>query len=158
MMRPLTPANEPRDKKRTIMIYITEDIQIPDSEIVFEFIRSSGPGGQNVNKVATAAQLRFNVLQSPSLEQDVKERLLKLAKNRINNEGELVITAKRYRTQEKNRKDAVERLKKLITSAAQKPMLRKRRTRLSAAEKRKRLEEKRRISQKKQERKFKPEY
>ena len=140
------------------MIYINQDIQIPEKEIIFEFIRSSGPGGQNVNKVATAAQLRFNVETSPSLPQDVKERLYKIARNRINNEGELIITAKRYRTQEKNRKDAIERLIKLITSAAEKPKIRKRRTRLSLAAKKKRMEEKRKISDKKQKRRFKPEY
>jgi ribosome-associated protein len=140
------------------MLYINQDIQIPEKELFFEFIRSSRPGGQNVNKVATAAQLRFNVEESPSLPQDVKERLLKIAKNKINNEGELVITAKRYRTQDKNRKDAIELLIKLITSAAEKPKIRKRRTRLSMAAKKKRMEVKRKTSEKKQARRFKAEY
>ena len=139
------------------MIYINHNIQLDENELSFEFVRSSGPGGQNVNKVATAAQLRFNLWQS-TLPQDVKERLFLVAKNRINNEGELIIIAQRYRSREKNRKDAIDRLVKMIASVAEKPKIRKRRTRLSFAAKRKRLDEKKKTSEKKQSRRFKPEY
>jgi ribosome-associated protein len=140
------------------MIYINHDIQLNDDEISFEFVRSSGPGGQNVNKVATAAQLRFNVGESTTLPQDVKERLYKIAKNRINNDNELIIIAQRFRSQDKNRKDAIERLTKLISSAAEEPKIRKRRTRLSLSAKRKRRDEKKKVSDKKQSRRYKPDY
>ncbi|NOY60967.1 MAG: aminoacyl-tRNA hydrolase [Calditrichaeota bacterium] len=138
------------------MIRINQNIEIDESEIKFDFIRSSGPGGQNVNKVATAAQLRFNVQSSTSLPENVRERLIKIAGKRLTVSGDLIITARRFRTQERNRKDALERLIKIIQDAAIDPPIRKK-LKPSATAKRKRIEEKRRQSKKKQHRRFLPE-
>src|SRR5712671_4866669 len=96
------------------MIRITDHIAIDEGELSESFIRSSGPGGQNVNKLATAVQLRFDVRHSPSLPGDVRTRLERLAGRRLTREGVLVITAQRHRTQERNRQDALERLIALI--------------------------------------------
>ncbi|MBW2644722.1 MAG: aminoacyl-tRNA hydrolase [Deltaproteobacteria bacterium] len=125
------------------MIHITPNIAIDESEIKEEFIRASGPGGQKVNKVATAVQLRFDVANSPSLPDDVRERLIRLAGRRITEDGVLIIEARRFRTQQRNRQDAIDRLVELIRKAAEKPRVR-RRTKPTRASKRLRLEGKRR--------------
>ena len=103
------------------MLHITRSITINENEITFSFIRSSGPGGQNVNKVATAAQLRFDVKNSLSLPETVKKRLIRLGGSRITDDGVLNITAQRFRTQERNRIDGLERLTTLIRKAATPP-------------------------------------
>ena len=103
------------------MLHITRTITINENEITFSFIRSSGPGGQNVNKVATAVQIRFDVKNSLSLPEAVKKRLIRLGGSRITDEGVLTITAQRFRTQERNRIDGLERLTLLIRKAATPP-------------------------------------
>lgn len=133
------------------MIEITNAISLDENELTFEFIRSSGPGGQNVNKVATAVQLRFNVLESPNLPEDVRARLLAVARNRINEAGELIIEARSQRSQEQNRMDAVQRLVELVRQAARPPKPR-RATRPTAASQARRLEHKRQRGRVKQER------
>ena len=122
------------------MIQVTPSFAIDESELQFAFVRASGPGGQNVNKVATAVQLRFDVIHS-SLPEEVKERLRHLAGTRITTEGELLIEAKKYRTQEQNREDAVNRLVDLLQRAFQKPK-RRTKTRPTKASKEKRLKSK----------------
>ena len=114
---------------------------ILDNEIQLDYIRSPGPGGQNVNKLATAVQLRFNVTGSPSLTMEIKTRLLKLAGSRATGAGEIVMNAHRYRSQEKNRADAIERLVALIRKAEYKPITR-RPTRPTRSSQEKRLSEK----------------
>ena len=128
------------------MIAITQSIYIPEGEIQFDFIRASGPGGQNVNKVSSAVQLRFNVKSSPSLPEEVRRRLVRLAGGRITLEGVLIIEAKRFRSQEQNRQDALDRLVALIRRAAERPKVR-RPTRATLASKQRRLESKRRRSE-----------
>lgn len=106
------------------MIRITPTLSISPAELGLSFIRAGGPGGQNVNKVASAVQLRFDVRQSPSLPGAVKARLEKLAGSRLTLDGVIVLTASRFRTQEANRKDAIARLAALIAQAAHKPEFR----------------------------------
>ncbi|MFP6758645.1 MAG: alternative ribosome rescue aminoacyl-tRNA hydrolase ArfB [Alphaproteobacteria bacterium] len=118
-------------------------IAIDPDEIEWQFVRASGPGGQNVNRVASAVQLRFDVARSPSLADDVRARLIAAAGRRVNRDGILVIDARRFRTQARNRADALERLLALIRDAAVPPKPRAR-TRPSAASRRRRLESKKR--------------
>ena len=125
------------------MLQATPDIALHENELTWRFIRASGPGGQNVNKVASAVQLRFDAQGSASLPDAVRARLLRLARNRINSDGVLVIEARRFRTQERNREDARARLAALIARAAQAPKPRLA-TRPTAASKRRRAEDKRR--------------
>src|SRR6266542_6191689 len=125
------------------MIRITPSISIAERELEEHFIRASGPGGQNVNKLASAVQLRFDVRRSPSLPDDVRARLERLAGRRLTREGVLVISAQRHRTQERNREDARERLFDLIRRAAVAPRVR-RPTKPTAGARERRLESKKR--------------
>jgi len=137
------------------MIQVTPKIALDEGELHFEFLRASGPGGQHVNRSATAVQLRFNVAQSPSLPPEVRTRLMRLAGKRITQQGELVITARRHRSQERNRREAVQRLVVLIRRAALPPTPR-RPTRPSPAARRRRLEAKKRHAAKKRARAYRP--
>ena len=137
------------------MIRITDSISLDEREIEENFVRSAGPGGQNVNKLATAVQLRFDVRHSPSLPPDVRARLERLAGRRLTGEGVLIIIAQRHRTQERNRQEARERLIDLIRRAATPPKPRHA-TRPTAASRRQRLEAKARRSRLKRLRATKP--
>jgi ribosome-associated protein len=123
------------------MIEVSSTVKIDESELQLDFIRASGPGGQNVNKVSSAVQLRFDVRASPNLTAEVKERLARLAGSRMTQDGVLVIEAKRYRSQEHNRLDAIQRLVVLIQKALEKPEIRKK-TRPSFSARAARVDEK----------------
>ena len=132
-------------------IRITPQLGIEENEIRFDFIRASGPGGQKVNKSSTAVQLRFDVLHSPSLPEEVRRRLIALSGKRLSEEGVLVVEAKRFRSQERNRQDAVDRLVALVRRATVKPR-RRHSTRPSAAAHERRLHEKKQRSTLKKQR------
>ena len=138
------------------MIAITPSLALDESEIQLEFVRAAGPGGQNVNKVATAVQLRFDVRRSPSLPAEVRARLVKLAGRRVSEDGVLVITARRYRSQERTRSDAVQRLVKMIQKAATRPRVRKA-TRVSFSARAARVDDKKRRGEIKRRRRRHPE-
>ncbi|MDD3449010.1 MAG: alternative ribosome rescue aminoacyl-tRNA hydrolase ArfB [Gammaproteobacteria bacterium] len=125
------------------MISVTPTLAIDENEIEESFIRASGPGGQNVNKVATAVQLRFDAARCAALPEPVRARLRRLAGRRMTAEGVVVITAQRYRSQERNRTDALERLLALLREAAAPPPPKRRPTRPGRAAKERRLQEKR---------------
>ena len=125
------------------MLQITPTIALDESEITEEFVRATGPGGQNVNKVSTAVQLRFDAAHSPSLPDDVRARLIRLAGQRMTEEGVLLIIAKRHRTQVQNRADAREQLTELIRKATVRPKLR-RKTKPTFASQQQRIERKQR--------------
>ena len=130
-----------RRRRASGMMRITEHIVVREEELQFEFVQAAGPGGQNVNKVASAVRLRFDT-NTPALPTDVRERLLRIAGKKIGKEGVLLIEARRYRSQERNRQDALERLAALLRKASEPPKERKK-GRVSAADKAKRLEAKR---------------
>ncbi len=127
------------------MIEITPQIALDEAEVSFEFARAGGPGGQHVNKVETAVRLRFDAMNSPSLPEEVRERLVALAKGRLTREGAILIEARRHRSQEKNRRDALDRLVELIRRAAEPPVPRHA-TKPTRASKERRLTEKKRRS------------
>ena len=119
-------------------LQISHGLSLQESELQFQFVRSSGPGGQNVNKTSTAVQLRFDVRNSASLPEGVRARLIRLCGQRLNAEGTLIIEARRHRTQKQNRKEAIERLVELVARAAERPRVRLK-TRPSRAAREKRL-------------------
>lgn len=135
-------------------IEITPQIKIDEEDITYEFMRASGPGGQNVNKVSSAVRLRFD-LGAAALPVDVRARLKRLAGNQITNEGELLIEAQGQRTQERNRQEALERLVALLRQATKKPKKRFK-TRPSKAARQRRLDIKKRQAQKKKLRRYRP--
>lgn len=128
------------------MVEINQRVNIEENELEFSFIRADGPGGQNINKVSTAVQLRFDVMHSTSLPEEVKPRLIKLAGNRVTHNGILIIVAKRYRSQDRNREDALERFRNLVRKAFEKPKKRVK-TKPSKAAQEERLKEKKRKSE-----------
>ena len=134
------------------VLVVTRSIRIPRDEFTFTFMRSSGPGGQNVNKVNTKVRLRWDVANSPSLSEAVRERFQKTYSRRITTEGDLLITSQRYRDQARNIEDCLEKLRELLATVASPPQRRKK-TRPSRASKERRLKQKRQQSDRKRNRK-----
>jgi ribosome-associated protein len=132
-------------------LHVNASIAIPRGELLFSFVRSSGPGGQNVNKVASKAVLRWNVVQSAALSDDVRQRFLAKERRRVNDRGELVITSQRYRDQPRNIEDCLVKLSALVASAAVRPRVRKK-TKATRASRENRMHEKRAVSEKKRRR------
>jgi ribosome-associated protein len=130
------------------MLTISPDLSIDEGELEEHFVRASGPGGQNVNKLSSAVQLRFHLFGSPSLPPEIKQRAARLAGRRLTREGQIVILAQRFRSQERNRTDARERLAALLRRAAE-PQLVRRPTRVPPAAKRQRLADKRKRAERK---------
>ena len=130
------------------MLTVSPSIRIPSGEISFTSMRASGPGGQHVNKTSTAVQLRFHIVNSPSLPEDVKRRLIHMAGRRVTSDGELIIDARRFRSQDANRRDAMERLRGLLVRASRSPRVR-RRTAVPEASRRRRMHAKSLRAQKK---------
>ena len=139
-------SRSPSEELQSAMIRISRTIPIDEDEIEERFARASGPGGQHVNRSATAVQLRFDVANSPSLPDDVRQRLIHVAGNRVTEDGVLVIDAQRFRSQSRNRLDARRRLVDLVRRASQPPKVR-RNTRPTHASKERRLQEKQRRSE-----------
>jgi ribosome-associated protein len=108
-----------------IMLEIGDTIRIPDSELRWSFVRAGGPGGQNVNKVASKAVLRWDLIGSPSVPADIKSRLLTQQRRRITSEGELVLNSQRFRDQERNRRDCLDKLREMVQQAAKRPPMRR---------------------------------
>jgi ribosome-associated protein len=133
------------------LLRVTPQITIPGRELDFSFVRSSGPGGQNVNKVASKAVLRWNVLQSGAISDEVRARLLARERRRINERGELILTSQRYRDQPKNIDDCLAKMRAIVTVAARRPRARKK-TKPTKASREARLSQKRAIADKKQAR------
>lgn len=133
------------------MLEISDRLRIPDDEFSWTFVRSGGPGGQNVNKVASKAVLRWNVIASPSLPDDIKARLQQQQRRRITGDGDLLVTSQRYRDQERNRLDCLEKLAEMLRAAAATPKPR-RKTKPSRGAKERRLAAKKRRSERKSSR------
>jgi ribosome-associated protein len=138
------------------VLHIAPDIRIPLAEFQFSFVRSAGPGGQNVNKLNTKAVLRWPIAASPNLPAGVRERFRAKYGNRLTSEGELVLTSQRFRDQSRNKADCLEKLRSMLASVAR-PPVKRRRTKPSKASKARRLDEKRRRSEHKESRSFRPE-
>lgn len=136
------------------MIFITPKIFLNPAEVQLTFIASQGPGGQNVNKVATAVQLRFDIMHSSSIPEEVRARFIKLFDNKVTTQGEVIIKANRHRTQERNKQDAIQRLCQLIKIAAA-PIKKRKKTKPTFASKEKRLTKKKLHGEKKTLRRFK---
>ncbi len=143
-------------RKRAAMLEISDPVRIPDEEFSWSFVRAGGPGGQNVNKVASKAVLRWNIAASPSLPEDIKARLQKQQRHRITNDGDLLLSSQRYRDQERNRLDCLEKLAEMLRAAATAPKVR-RQTKPSRASRERRLAAKKRHSALKSSRRIQEE-